>query len=199
MRETVAHFGRLDILVNNAGIGDSPGRGKALWELDDADWGDAIDVNLNGTFYCTRAALRHMREQGEGGAILNISSGMGTRASPHSVGYGAAKAAVINLTQSTAAAVARDRVRVNCIIPGLVAQHPPHGEADDERLRERGRFIPAGRIGEAWELGPLALYLCSDAASYVTGACYSIDGGSQAGGVAPTGWEPDTVEGATGG
>ncbi len=186
-------FGQLDILVNNAGIGDAPGRGKAVWELSDEEWQDAIAVNLHGTFSCTRAALRYMRDRGSG-VILNIASGMGMRATPQSPAYAAAKAGVINFTQSVASAVARDGIRVNCITPGLIAQQPPANEAEADQIRQRGRFITARRLGEAWELGPLALFLCSDASSYVTGANYAIDGGGLAGGVAPTGHEPDTVE-----
>lgn len=185
---TVERFGKLDILVNNAGIGDAPGRGKAVWELADGEWLDGIAVNLHGTFWCTRAALAHMRPRGEG-AILNVASGMGMRATPQSPAYAAAKAGVISLTQSVAAAVARDGVRVNCITPGLVAQSPPATDEEAEAIRQRGRFITARRLGEAWELGPLALFLCSDAAAYVTGANYCIDGGGLAGGVAPTGWD----------
>ena len=185
----VERFGKLDVLVNNAGIGDAPGRGKAVWELADEEWLDGIAVNLHGTFWCTRAALAHMRPRGEG-AILNVASGMGMRATPQSPAYAAAKAGVISLTQSVAAAVARDGVRVNCITPGLVAQSPPATEEEAEAIRQRGRFITARRLGEAWELGPLALFLCSDASAYVTGANYCIDGGGLAGGVAPTGWDP---------
>ena len=194
----VERFGTLDILVNNAGIGDAPGRGKAVWELADGDWLDGIAVNLHGTFWCTRAALGPMRERGAG-AILNIASGMGMRATPQSPAYAAAKAGVISLTQSVAAAVARDGVRVNCITPGLVAQSPPATEEEAEAIRQRGRFITARRLGEAWELGPLALFLCSDAAAYVTGANYCIDGGGLAGGIAPTGWAADEVEAASSG
>ena len=186
---TVERFGKLDVLVNNAGIGDAPGRGKAVWELTDGEWLDGIAVNLHGTFWCTRAALAHMRPRGEG-AILNVASGMGMRATPQSPAYAAAKAGVISLTQSVAAAVARDGVRVNCITPGLVAQSPPATAEEAAAIRQRGRFITARRLGEAWELGPLALFLCSDASAYVTGANYCIDGGGLAGGVAPTGWDP---------
>ena len=185
----VERFGKLDILVNNAGIGDAPGRGKAVWDLADGEWLDGIAVNLHGTFWCTRAALARMRPRGEG-AILNVASGMGMRATPQSPAYAAAKAGVISLTQSVAAAVARDGVRVNCITPGLVAQSPPATEEEAGAIRQRGRFITARRLGEAWELGPLALFLCSDASAYVTGANYCIDGGGLAGGVAPTGWDP---------
>jgi len=198
VEQTIEHFGHLDILVNNAGIGDGPGRGKAVWELADEDWLNGIAVNLNGTFFCTRAALKHMRSQ-KSGVILNIASGMGMRATPQSPTYAAAKAGVINFTQTVASAVVRDGIRVNCITPGLVEQQPAATEEEAEAIRKRGSYITARRLGQAWELGPLALFLCSDASSYVTGANYPIDGGGLAGGIAPTGHAPDEVEEASNG
>ncbi|HCV00738.1 MAG TPA: hypothetical protein DGL25_06000 [Dehalococcoidia bacterium] len=196
--KSIETFGQLDILVNNAGIGDGPGRGKAVWELADEDWLNGIAVNLNGTFFCTRAALKHMRSQ-KSGVILNIASGMGMRATPQSPTYAAAKAGVINFTQTVASAVVRDGIRVNCITPGLVEQQPAATEEEAEAIRKRGSYITARRLGQAWELGPLALFLCSDASSYVTGANYPIDGGGLAGGIAPTGHAPDEVEEASNG
>ena len=195
--QTLSSFGRLDILVNNAGIGDGPGRGKRIWELSDDEWRDAIAVNLDGTFYCTRSVIPIMQQQ-KTGVILNIASGMGMRATPQSPGYAASKAGVINLTQTVSAAIARDHIRVNCITPGLVAQQPASNIEESQQQIERGQFIPAGRLGEAWELGPLALFLCSDAASYVTGANFCIDGGGLAGGIAPTGYQLDMIEGING-
>ena len=195
--QTLSSFGRLDILVNNAGIGDGPGRGKSVWELSDDEWRDAIAVNLDGTFYCTRSVIPIMQQQ-QTGVILNIASGMGMRATPQSPGYAASKAGVINLTQTVSAAVARDYIRVNCITPGLVAQQPAANTEESQQQIERGQFIPVGRLGEAWELGPLALFLCSDASSYVTGANFCIDGGGLAGGVAPTGYQLDMIEGING-
>ena len=180
----------MDILVNNAGIGDGPGRGKKVWELSDDEWQNSVAVNLDGTFYCTRSAIPVMQQQ-QSGIILNIASGMGMRATPQSPGYAASKAGVINLTETVSAALARDNIRVNCITPGLVAQQPASNSTEKQQQLDRGKFITVGRLGEAWELGPLALFLCSDASSYVTGANFCIDGGGLAGGIAPTGYKPD--------
>jgi NAD(P)-dependent dehydrogenase (short-subunit alcohol dehydrogenase family) len=86
---------------------------------------------------------------------------------------------------------------VNCIVPGFVAQQPPRDDEEVAARKQRGRFITARRLGEAWELGPLAVFLCSDASSYVTGEAFSIDGGGLAGGIAPTGYavnEPAEVK-----
>jgi NAD(P)-dependent dehydrogenase (short-subunit alcohol dehydrogenase family) len=181
-------FGRVDIMVNNAGIGDRRGAGSRLLELDDADWHDTIEVNLYGTFYCSRAAARHMVAQGEGGVIVNVASGTALRAHPSSFGYAAAKAGVISLTKSMAAMLAGEDIRVNCIVPGYVVQMPPESGEQKATIAQRGRFNTARRLGEAWELGPLAVFLCSDASRYITGESFVIDGGGLTGGVAPTGW-----------
>jgi NAD(P)-dependent dehydrogenase (short-subunit alcohol dehydrogenase family) len=187
----VERYGKLDIMLNNAGIGDARGRGEKLWTLPDDDWHDTIEVNLYGTFYCSRSAVAHMVERGAGGVIVNVASGMALRGSPTSPGYAAAKAGVISLTKTYAAGLARDGIRVNSIVPGFVAQAPAADEEERQRREQRGRFNTARRLGEAWELGPLALFLCSDASSYVTGEIFVIDGGGMAGGIAPTGFAPE--------
>ena len=192
---TIERFGRLDIMLNNAGIGDARGRNAKLWDLEDSDWHDTIEVNLYSTFYCSRAASRVMYEQGGGGVILNVASGTAMRSSPASFGYAAAKAGVISLTKSMASMLAGENIRVNCIVPGYVAQHAPESQEELERVQSRGKFNTVGRLGEAWELGPLAVWLCSDAASYVTGESFVIDGGGLAGGVAPTGYRMEYAPG----
>ena len=188
IESTVERFGRLDVMLNNAGIGDRRGAGNRIQDLDDADWLDTIEVNLHSAFYCSRAAVRQFLKQGLGGIIVNVASGTALRSFPQSMGYAAAKAGVISLTKSLAAQLVGEDIRVNCIIPGFVAQAPA-ADADEAAMhKQRGRFITARRLGEAWELGPLAVFLCSDASSYVTGESFSIDGGGLAGGIAPTGY-----------
>ena len=188
IEKTVAHFGRLAVMLNTAGIGDRRGAGNRIQDLDDADWHDTIEVNLHSTFYCSRAATRQFLQQGGGGVIVNVASGTALRSSPQSLGYAAAKAGVISLTKSLAAQLVGEDIRVNCIIPGFVAQSAPQNDDEVAMRKQRGRFITVRRLGEAWELGPLAVFLCSDASSYVTGESFSIDGGGLAGGVAPTGF-----------
>lgn len=186
--KTAARFGRLDIMVNNAGIGDARGAGSRLWDITDADWQDTVEVNLHSAFYGARAAARVLHEQGEGGVIVNVASGTALRSFPQSLGYASAKGGVISLTKSLAGMLVGDGIRVNCIIPGFVAQQPPRSQEEYDRVQQRGRFNTARRMGEAWELGPLAVFLCSDASSYVTGEYFVIDGGGLAGGIAPTGY-----------
>ncbi len=193
--QTIEHFGKLDILVNNAGIGDSRGAGSGIWDMADEDWHDTIEVNLYSTFYCSRRASAYFRERGEGGVILNVSSGTALRATP-GFAYAAAKAGVISLTKSMASSLAKDSVRVNCIVPGYISQAPAESQDEIEIRKARGRFNTARRIGEAWELGPLAVYLCADASSYVNGQAIAIDGGGLAGGIAPASHDPVTAGGS---
>lgn len=188
IERTVAHFGRLDVMLNNAGIGDRRGAGNRIQDLEDDDWHDAIEVNLHSAFYCSRAAVRQFLEQGPGGNIINVSSGTALRSYSASLGYAAAKAGVISLTKGLAGQLVGEDIRVNCIIPGFVAQQPPVDDQEAELRKQRGRFITARRLGEAWELGPLAVFLASDASRYITAECFSIDGGGLAGGIAPTGY-----------
>ena len=111
----------------------------------------------------------------------------------------AAKAGVISITKSLAAQLVGEDIRVNCIIPGYVAQSPAQTDDEVSMRKQRGRFITVRRLGEAWELGALAVFLCSDASSYITGESFPIDGGGLAGGIAPTGFAmAETVEASRG-
>jgi len=183
-------FGRLDIMLSNAGIGDAITQGKELWDVSDDEWHDTLEVNLSGTFYCARAAARHMVQQGRG-VIINVGSGTALRGYSANFAYAAAKAGVIALTKSLAVMLVRHNVRVNCIIPGFVVQSPPGDQQAADFIRERGSYVPVQRLGEAWELGALAIFLASDASSYITGQGFIIDGGGLAGGYAPVGFAPE--------
>ncbi|MBF6599766.1 MAG: SDR family oxidoreductase [Dehalococcoidia bacterium] len=186
-------FGRIDIMLSNAGIGDARGMSAEFWDVTDEDWRDTIDVNLSSAFYCARAASRQLVAEGHGGVIINVASGTAMRANPTGFAYGAAKAGVIALTKSLSAMLGKYDIRCNCIIPGFVAQAPPRSDEQRAFSRARGRYLPAQRLGEAWELGPLAIFLASDASSYVNGQGFVIDGGGLAGGVAPMGFAPDVA------
>ena len=186
VRRAADEFGRLDIMLSNAGIGDMRGANARLWDVSDDDWHDTLDVNLSSAFYCARAASKQIGEEGHGGVIINVASGTAMRGYPMSFGYGAAKAGVIALTKSLAQMLQPQGIRVNCIIPGFVRQAPARNEREEIFARTQGKFIPAQRLGAAWELGPLAVYLASDASSYVTGEGFVIDGGGLAAGIAPT-------------
>ncbi|MEX0785521.1 MAG: SDR family NAD(P)-dependent oxidoreductase, partial [Dehalococcoidia bacterium] len=191
VQSCVDEFGKIDVMLSNAGIGDARGQGSEFWDVTDDDWRDTVDVNLSSAFYCARAASKAMVERGEGGVIINVASGTGLRGNPQGFAYGAAKAGVIAFTKSLAVMLQRHNIRANCIIPGYVAQRPPQNEQAAALMGARARYFPVQRIGEAWELGPLAVYLASDASSYVTGQGFIIDGGGLSGGVAPVGFAPE--------
>ena len=183
VEQVIAEFGKIDILINNAGGGGGAGS-KTLFELTDADWRQGLDINLTGAFYFSRAAARHMVER-QSGTIINVASGTGMRGARTNFVYHAAKAGTIVLTQSLALSLVEDNIRVHCIVPGFAAKDDPQSEEEWQRLRERGRFIPLGRLGYPAEFGPLAVYLASDAASYMTGQIVPMDGGGLVDSIAP--------------
>jgi len=180
--DAIAEFGRIDVLVNNAG-GGSAGRGKTLEEHTDEDWYSGIDANLSSAFFCSRAIVPHMVEQG-GGRIINITSGWGYRGGRNRFMYPIAKAGVISLTKCLAMTYARDGIRVSCIAPGAF----PHELGPETEAR--GGMQPAGRFGYMSELGPLSVFLAAEASDYLTGETILIDGGAIAGGVTPAGVVP---------
>jgi 2-deoxy-D-gluconate 3-dehydrogenase len=184
----VEHFGKLDIMLANAGIGDPVGQYE-FWDYPDDVFESQLAVNLKSTFYSGRAASKHMVESGAGGVIINVASGTALRGN-RGFAYPTAKGGVISLTKSEAVILWPHDIRANVIIPGFVSQAPPKDEEEANLRRNRGKFVPVGRLGEWWELGPLAVYLASDASRYVTGESFTIDGGGLAGGVGPTGYRP---------
>ena len=184
--QTIAEWGGFEVFIANAG-GGGASASKRVNQISDADWRDTIDTNLSSAFYCARAAAVHFHERG--GKIITVASGTALRGDARLIVYGAAKAGVITLTQGLATQLARYDIRVNCIVPGFVLQRTLEQPEEIETARQQGARIPAGRVGEAWELGPLAVYLASDASAYVTGEAFVIDGGGLAGGLAPTGWD----------
>ncbi|MEV8591977.1 SDR family oxidoreductase [Streptomyces sp. NPDC052012] len=161
--------GRLDIVVNNAGLGGT----SALVDMTDAQWTKVLDVTLNGTFRCTRAALRRMRETG-GGVIVNNASVVGWRAQAGQAHYAAAKAGVMALTRCAAVEAAEYGVRVNAVAPSL-ALHPHLAKVTTpgllEELTAREAF---GRHAEPWEVANVIVFLASGYSSYMTGEVVSV-------------------------
>jgi len=177
--ETVKTFGGVDILVANSGIQKDAG----FADMSLADWQAVIDVNLTGQFLCARAAIRHFRQQGNrgrtraNGNILFMSSVHETIPWAGHVNYASSKGGLGMLMKSLAQEVARERIRVNGIAPGAIrtAINEDATEGDDgKKLLE---LIPYGRIGATDDVAPLALFMVSDLADYMTGSTVYIDGG----------------------
>jgi 3-oxoacyl-[acyl-carrier protein] reductase len=166
----VATFGRLDVMVNNAGLGGT----ASILEITDEQWTRVLDVTLNGTFRCTRAALRVLVEQGGGGAVVNNSSVIGWRAQAGQSHYAAAKAGVMALTRCAALDAAPHGIRVNAVAPSL-AMHPHLVKVtNDELLAELTQREAFGRYAEPWEVANVIVFLASDLASYLTGEVISV-------------------------
>jgi len=174
----MAHFGRVDALVNNAGVAVF----KPVLETSFEEWREVLATNLDGAFLCTQAYAPLMIGQG-GGAVVNVASISGMRASTLRVAYGTSKAALIHMTRQHAVELGDVGVRVNAVAPGPVETemarlvHTPAIRADYHDT------IPLGRYGSTDEIAQVVGFLCSDAASYVNGQVIAVDGGFDATGV----------------
>ncbi len=169
-----ATWPRLDVLVNNAGI--EPVHSLLDHPLD--AWERTLAVNLTGTFLCTQQAARRMREQ-KHGVILNIASIAGkSQPLPLRAAYAASKAGQVGFTKEAARELAAYGIRVNAICPGvIITPMTAHLREDEAQMRRWLAEIPLGRLGEAEEVAALCLWLASEAASYVTGVAWHVDGG----------------------
>jgi 3-oxoacyl-[acyl-carrier protein] reductase len=168
----VERFGRLDILVNNAGIT----RDGLVLRMKDEDWSDVLAVNLNGAFYCARAALRAILKQKQSGRIVNVGSVVGSMGNPGQANYVASKAGLIGLTKALAKEVAPRGVTVNAVAPGFIETDMTAGLADAVKDTYRAQ-IPLGRFGTAPEVAAVVAFLASDAAAYITGQVIHVNGG----------------------
>ncbi len=171
----VSRFGRLDVAFNNAGIAQA---GPRVHELSEADWDRMIAVNLKGVWLCMKHEIGHMLEQG-GGAIVNTSSSLGLTALANQPAYCASKHGVVGLTKAAAVEYATAGIRVNAICPGMtLSPMVLRAMQDDPDVLEPAlRAHPLGRFGEPHEQAEAVVWLCSDAASYVTGHAMAVDGG----------------------
>jgi NAD(P)-dependent dehydrogenase (short-subunit alcohol dehydrogenase family) len=169
--EVVARYGGLDILVNNAGVTID----KTVRKMTAPEWQHVIDVNLNGAFYMSSAALPHMLDRGYG-RIVNISSVIGETGNIGQANYAASKSGLFGLTMTLALESARKGITVNCVAPGFIATDmlsavPQHA------LERVLALIPAGRLGEPDEVARVVEFLVDPWSSYITGQVYSINGG----------------------
>jgi NAD(P)-dependent dehydrogenase (short-subunit alcohol dehydrogenase family) len=180
VKSVVSAYGRLDCAFNNAGIAgfqvDAAGKKTADWS--EAAFDRMIAVNLKGVWLCMKHELTQMVAQG-GGAIVNTASIAGLIGLPTSSAYVAAKHGVVGLTKTAAIEYAADNVRVNAVCPGYIET-----KMTEEVMRRRGgqimAMVPYRRMGKPEEIAEMVLWLCTDRASYVSGAAYNVDGGYMA-------------------
>lgn len=167
-------WGRVDILINNAGVEPH----KPIVQLDEWDWNRTIDVNLKGAFLCSQSTGRMMQAQG-GGVIVNIASIAGRAAGLRDrSAYVASKTGLIGFTRECAREFAAYNIRVNAVCPGVIMTEMTSQLRENEaQLKKWLEDIPLGRLGEPDDVVGLVLFLCSDAARYITGQAINVDGG----------------------
>jgi NAD(P)-dependent dehydrogenase (short-subunit alcohol dehydrogenase family) len=165
-------FGRVDILVNNSGITEP----HPLLDMTEAEWDKTLNTNLRGMFFCTQRAARLMIAQGSGGRIINLSSVHSLQAVPLHVHYEASKGGINMFTKACAIELAPHDIQVNAIAPGAIEVERYFGFPGYSR-EDWGSRIPAGRVGVPDDIGPLAAFLCTQGASYITGQIIWVDGG----------------------
>ena len=175
---TVARFGRIDALVNNAGVAVF----KPILQTSFEDWQTVLGTNLNGPFLCTQAIAPVMCQTG-GGAVVNIASISGLRASTLRVAYGTSKAALIHLTKQQATELGTVGIRVNCVAPGPVDTEMAKLVHSVAIRSDYHDVIPLERYGTTDEIANAVGFLCSPAASYINGQLLAVDGGFDAAGV----------------
>lgn len=190
VQQALAHFGQIDILVNNAAA--LAGRDRVpVVELDEAEWDRIQNVNVKGTFLCSRAVARAMIQRGQGGKIINISSVAGKRGVARFAAYCASKFAVRGFTQALALELAPHQINVNAICPGLTetervsdmaaALAPAGVSAETQRqlmIAHANETIPLGRVGQAADIAQMAAFLVSAEADYLTGLSITVAGGA---------------------
>lgn len=174
VQKTLKEFGRVDILINNAGLNIA----VVAKKMTEEQWSQLIDINLKGTFLCSRAVFTPMSKQ-RYGRIVNTAS-IWTEGHVGQAGYSAAKAGVIALTKTLALEYAKYQITVNCISPGTV-ETPMISNLSQEMRKEFLRGIPLGRFADPAEIARVHLFLSSDEASYITGAVIHVDGGASVG------------------
>ena len=174
---TLEEFGRVDILMNNAAFARGPDRVPIL-DLDPDIFQKVMDVKVTGTYLCTAAVLKVLVEQGEGGKIVNVSSTAGKQGSASTLAYNAANFAIVGMTQSMARELGPHGINVNCVCPGGVDTSRLDDLGRGERWEQMGRDTPIGRLGNDEEVGEFMVYLCTEAASWITGQSININGGA---------------------
>lgn len=180
----VVEFGRLDIIFNNAGVGGAVG---PIWDIEVEEWDYTFDVLTKGVFLGIKHAARAMKQQGQGGAIINTASTAGLSGGSGPLVYSAAKAAVINLTKAAAVQLAPDRIRVNAICPGGILTGLTNQGDPEAAGKFLDTFQPWPEHGKGENIAGAAVFLASEDSAFVTGEALVVDGGLTA--IGPDMWQ----------
>ncbi len=171
-KSTATHFGKIDCLVNSAGIA---GANAMLWEYAIDEWIRVHNINLHGTFYTCREVVPYLQKNGFG-RIVNIASIAGKEGNPTASAYSSSKAAVIGLTKSLGKELAKQNITVNCVTPAAV-KTPIFAQVSQQHIDYMLQKIPMGRFGLVEEIAAMVCWLCTEDASFTTGAVFDLSGG----------------------
>ena len=171
-KDTASALGKIDILVNSAGVA---GANAMLWEFPVDEWIRVHNVNLHGVFYTCREVVPHLQRNGFG-RIVNIASIAGKEGNPSASAYSSSKAAVIGLTKSLGKELAKQNITVNCITPAAV-KTPIFDQVSQQHIDYMLQKIPMGRFGRVEEIAAMVCWLCTEEASFSTGAVFDLSGG----------------------
>ena len=167
-------FGKIDFLINNAGMFPR----VPLLDMEEGEWDFVLDINLKGTFFCMQAAARSMCRHNIPGVIINLASQAISGNSPNGTHYCASKSGIVGLTRAAALELAPYKIRVNAVAPGLTDTAQPRYGHSEEELKAKAETNPLGRMTKPEEIADMAVFLCSNKASMVTGQVYHVNGGT---------------------